>query len=637
MPDKSSEKICPESSAFLVRETPDSSAPDFLSRENGHLPEPEWHTKNLPRPHDTGSGSPAEIQLPEALAGDIITRASSSAPPPPPVDLAAADASSPAPTAKRPDTARIAPDGKPGPRRSIGLIDEPPTLAEQNTIHAVPKKNDGHPTAGIPGPTHKQPDDPASAEIVRPTGLALSDGKVLRFPGGHRFATGDLIEINQHRYQVKLQKRRPPVFYLKMLGLLLLAALAVYGVSSLSSDGQNAAVVGVVVDGTTGMVLADVEISLPDGTAKKMTNAAGIFLFPYLTPGDYSMQISKPGYTSRTVTVTAESATTAISVNLNPLFATQDESTTEETTAKKPTDGNTAAAYGALALEVDFDDYLIYLDDRIQGKNIKKIDQIQPGEHRITVEKSQYEDYHTKVEIKARRTTSLALALENLTPKTTPQQRAKTHFADGKTAMDQGSYQGAIKNFDMALAELPEYPEALQYRGWSYRKLNNTTQAGADLLAAAELFALANRYLEATSCVKYLIEMHPADSKYHILRGDYYSALGELKSAITDYEVAAELDKKSLTAQLALAEGYYRDGQYKEAAKIFEKARKLTTDPTDVYVRLILSYMYAGKDKDLVKRYREFAAIATAEKLDRLQQDPEWKRVLQLIPPEESP
>ncbi len=618
MADKTGEKPRPQSSDFQTRETQSITSPDFPGRQDKEPVELEWHTKNPHRPDFTTAETFAEVQLPPA-----------------PVDLTLEDS-----PAKESDHTNIPTpetdhESRPGTApRNIGLVDEPPTFAEPHRVVPVPAKEPPRSAKAEARPMAIGVDELDSVEIVGPTGLALSDGKILRFPGGPRFGNGDLIEFNGHGYRVKLQKKKPPIFYVKILALVLLAALAVYGASAMFSGGPTRAVVGVVLDGATGTVLADAQIVFPNGTTA-MTNAAGIFMVPHVMPGDYQIKAAKPGYAPRTVTVSTATSTAAVSISLNPTFAASDEEKKEESANKKSADTGTATAYGTLVLELDFDDYLVYLDERLNGKNVTKIGKIQPGEHRITVEKSQFEDYHTTVEIKARRTTNLTIALENLKRKTTPQQRAKTHFADGKSALDRGLYQEAIRNFDAALAETPEDAEARQYRGWAHRKVNNAEQATKDLAAAADLYALGNRYLEATTCAKYLIEMHPGDGQYYILRGDYLSALGELKSAIADYEIAVDLDKKSLAFQLTLAEGYYRDQQFKEAARIFEKARKLTADPTDVYVRLILSYMYAGKDKDLVKRYREFAEIAPTEKLERLERDPEWKRVLQLVRPEE--
>ncbi|MFC1475691.1 carboxypeptidase regulatory-like domain-containing protein [Candidatus Zixiibacteriota bacterium] len=631
--DKSSKKSRPDDADFQARKAPDTSSPDFLGQNTDRPDEPEWHTKNLPRAQELPADSFATVNLDNAPAEDLRGNEVPSELEPRPVDL------TPEPPPPATATAREGPvvtapeQADLPPNRPIGLVDEPPT-GKSPAIPETAYEKDMRRCRATPAPpvTVEQLDQ---AQIFGPTGRALSNGKSLHLLGGTRFKTGDIVEFNDHRFRVTVQTKRPPIYYLKVIGLIMLVFLSGYGAASFLADRPAGTIFGVVVDSTTGQVLPSAEITLPNGTTV-LTSAAGIYLLPELAPGEYEVRVTKPGYRGeKKKTAIAAGRDTTLSFELDPLYTPADQEKKDKSTAKKEDDSKTAAAYGTLKLEVDFDDYLIYLDDRIYGKNVKKIAKINPGKHQITVEKNLYEDYRTKVEIKARRTTNVTLSLEMLKRKTTPRERAKTRFAAGKSALDQEQYQEAIKQFDAALAEVPEYAEALHYRGWAYRKLDNFEQAAADLQAGAELYALANHYFDAITCVNYLIKIYSRRGEYYIMRGNYRTALNELKPAIEDYNAAVDLDKKSSTFQLALAEAYFLDEQFKEAAKVFEKARKLDSDPTDVYVRLILAYMYAGKDNDLIKRYREFTAIATEERLERLERDPEWKRVLQLVRPDE--
>ncbi len=413
---------------------------------------------------------------------------------------------------------------------------------------------------------------------------------------------------------------------------MLLVVLAAVGFSTLFAAPPSGSISGVIIDAATGVVLPGTKLILPNGTSTT-TNIAGIFTFPALNPGNYQLQISAAGYLSQSRAVERrKDDDVMLSIALEPIIVAGAEPIKEP--APEETKGKVAAAKnGVVKLNIEFDDYILYFDDKIVGKNIKKISRIKPGKHNLTIEKDQYEEYRTEVSVKARRTTEIAITLADLKPKTTPQQRARNHFALGKDALDDGLYQRAIEHFDTALTEVAEFADALQYRGWAFRKLGNMSQATADLVKAAKLFTLANRYLEAIPCVDVLIQMHPKDGNYYVQRGDIRTALGEAGSAIDDYRAAVKIDKGSLIFRLSLAEGYYRMAKYKEAAKSFEKARKMTNNSQDIYVRLILAYMYAGKDNDMIKRYRELAEFAPPDELERLARDPEWQEVLQLVGP----
>ena len=630
-----------ETAAFEISEAADGSAPDFLRPKSGPSSEPEWHLKDLERPVDADKNSLVEITLEDGLqpAPSSVMAVPEPATPaiikPEPVDLA--PDTPPAPP-------RPAPPGLPQSRHEPGA---PPAITQ---LPARKKKTPKPPTVHAVEETafekdFRQRETPAAedgvdkASFVGPTGQLISDGRALRFPEGTRFNAGDIVVCNEHRFRVKLQRRHPVLVYGKPAGLLALALLALIGISSFFSGPPTGSLTGVVVDAGTGKIIVGADVSLRGGPATR-TNMAGMYTFAGLVPGSYEVRAAMPGYTAAAQTVARSGQQDAsLSFALQPLFAVNPavEQRPAEVTADKSEgqDKEKPAEYGALKLSIDFTDYMLYFDDKVVGKDVAKLTKIEPGDHQVMVEKEHYEDFRTPVTVKSRRTAEVTIALRDLKPKTTRQQKAKERFAEGKAALDGNQYQDAIKAFDAALAEQPEYPEARQYRGWAFRKLDNSREATSDFKAAAELYALSNRYLEAVTCVNLLVDLNPGNSEFLLMRGTYHTALGELKPALADFEAAANSDDKSLKCRLALAEGHYRAGQFKEAAREFEKGRKMATDPADIYVRLILSYMYAGKDKDLVKRYNEFAGIAPPEKMERLKHDPEWLRVLQLIGPDE--
>jgi len=650
MVDKAKDEDPSGDPGFQVSEAKNSSSPDFLTQEGDKPPEPEWHLKNMEKPPDLHMNSLAEVDLddePQVSQTDAGSSSGSTGAPPPkpdPVDLTPEETHTSTPPGENVTPERTTPlqPGQPQPG-NIGLFDkparpkEPPLPANLALPEETAYEKDlrRRMSATPPGSTSDLLDETNQTKVIGLAGPAVSDGKTLRFPGGTRFNDGDIIECNDRRYRVKIRTGYPSQFYLKAAGLLVLAVLAAVGLTSFLGGPPTGTISGVVIDSATGKIIPGAEVTLPDGTPTK-TNLAGMYTFGHLTPGEYALHVSIPGYgrKSQTVTRLADNDVT-LPFALTPLFASRGEEKEKKGETEKAGAAKKPVEYGTLKLNLDFGNYIIYFDDRIFGKNIKKISKIRPGKHRLTLEKNQYEEYRTDVEIKARRTTKLSISISDLKRKTTPRQRAKARFAEGKSALDNGHYQAAIKEFDVALAEISEYPEARQYRGWAYRKLGDMQHAAADLKAATELYALSNRYLEAVTCVNLLLEMYPHNGAFHLMRGNHHTALGELKSAIEDYKAAVNADKKSLPFRLALAEAHYQNKQFKEAAKVFEKARKMAGDPTDIYIRLILSYMYAGKDKDLIKRYYELVDVASEEKMERLRRDPEWQNVLQLIGPNE--
>jgi len=638
-----------EDNVFRATEAGDSTSPEFLKSEKDRPTEPEWHLKNMEKNGCLNPNSIVEISLDDEMtknsgqSSDSDQETAVGEVKQSPVDLTPAEISAPAATATQPVVTNPAPPSVDSPRLSGAEVDEKtktpqkPALSDVSATENSTSDRDLRLAACPPtdGSVSETAVDSSQSKTLKLTGMAVSDGKMLQFPGGAQFTSGDIIQCKDRYYRVKLHTGYPPVFYMKAVGLLALVLLAAIGISSLLGGPSTGSLTGVVIDSGTGRVISDAQVTLPDGTTAT-TTTAGLFTFPDLTPGDYQATVSMAGYNSGTITITrSEQHDVVLAIALDPIFAAVEkkkEKKSEPEEAKAPAK---KIEYGALKLDIDFDNYIVYLDGKIYGKSIKKISKISPGKHEVMLEKNQYQEYRTIVSIQARRTTTLKIALEDMKRKTTARQRAKERFAEGRTALDNDYYPAAVKAFDAALAEVSEYPEALQYRGWAFRKLGNSENATRDFKTAAELYALANRHLDAVACANLLIEMYPKHGAYYIMRGNYQTALGELNPAIEDFKSAVDTDGDSLPFRLALAEGYYRNKQFKEAAKTFDRARKMTTDPADIYVRLILSYMYAGKDKDMVKRYRELADLATPEKMEKLRRDPEWQSVLQIVGPDE--
>jgi tetratricopeptide (TPR) repeat protein len=223
----------------------------------------------------------------------------------------------------------------------------------------------------------------------------------------------------------------------------------------------------------------------------------------------------------------------------------------------------------------------------------------------------------------------------DLTPRIDPIKRSRGLFAEGKNYLDKRDWGAAIHQFNQALEYDPEYADAYQYRGWAYLKGQKPAEAVADFTRAADLYDQAKRYIDAVACAKYLIELDPKDPAHWRRRADYNLALADYNGAIGDYESALKLDKKSLSGRMALGEALFAAGRFDDAAKEFDRARRLADDPSDAYIRMILSYYSAGETDNVVKKYKDFSAVATPELMDRLRDDPDWLKVLQIVGPDE--
>jgi tetratricopeptide (TPR) repeat protein len=214
-----------------------------------------------------------------------------------------------------------------------------------------------------------------------------------------------------------------------------------------------------------------------------------------------------------------------------------------------------------------------------------------------------------------------------------PVKRATALFVEAKELLYRGLYPAAIDKYNQGLKDEPHNASALQYRGWAYSKAGNLESARADLLRAATLHADANRFLDAVACAGHLIEFSPNDPESFLRRAKYYTQMREYDKAIKDCEIAVKLDKKSYAPQIALAEACFVAGDYKRAAKEFDKGRKLSDNPADVYVKVLVSLARGGEDDQVSKKYKDFTEVATPELQKKLRDNPDWLRVLQIVDP----
>lgn len=486
------------------------------------------------------------------------------------------------------------------------------------------------------------PAHPVIVDGIKPaTGVAHLSGLSLRFPMHTKIMPGEIVVVGHKPFEVRKEKFLTPVVAVKGVGLLVLTVLAIVGVTSLFSGPSGGTVSGVVLDRTTGRIIPNASVTF-EGGGSATTNLAGMYSLDGLRSGLFKMTASADGYESQSGSVVcpadgnAQLAFALMPIGFSGMAAQATTPTTiaPESVSEEQADANNEAlAYGNINLETDFTDYLVFVDGVLYGKDAKKIKRLNAGEHRVIVLLEGFEEYSTNIEVKARGTHTIEVAKAKLTPRVDPVKRAKAFFVEAKELLDRGLYPVAIEKYNQGLQDDPQNASALQYRGWAYSKAGNIEAARADLLRAANLHADGNRFLDAVACAGHLIELSPEDPQAYLRRADYFTQMREHEKAIKDCESAVKLDKKAYDPQLALAEACFVAGDYKRAAKEFDKCRKLTDSPADAYVSMLISLSRSGEDDQVRKKFKDFSEVATPELQKKLRDNPDWLRVLQIVDP----
>jgi Flp pilus assembly protein TadD len=481
-------------------------------------------------------------------------------------------------------------------------------------------------------------------KVQLPSGVAWLNGRALSFPSSVRLIPGERVAVEGRPYEIKRARILTPKSITRWAAYAVLGILAAIGLAHIIVGPPGGTISGVVIDGVSGRIIPDARISIINGPMVR-TNSAGLFAAGGLPTGQFTLTATAIGYQSQSGTVMrtggldAQMAFVLAPLSIDTALMLIAEGTpaepapVEETPAEETR--TSGLAFGHVKIDADFSDFLVFVDNVLYGKNTPEVKRLSAGNHAIVLQVDGFEDFASSVTVKARATETLKVRKADLTPQINPLKRARGHFAEAKAFLEQGQWPAAIDEYTKGLEYEPENADALQYRGWAFLKSGNAVKAKSDFVRAAQLHHAANRNLDAVTCAGYLIELEPGESDHCRRRAEYYIALSEFDKAIDDYKSAIKRDKNAIAPRLGLAEAHFATGDFREAAKEFDRARKLTDKPSSIYVRMLIALTNAGLDKDVRKKYEELTQIADPAWLESLRQDPEWLRVLQIVDPSE--
>ncbi|OGW81809.1 MAG: hypothetical protein A3J12_05715 [Omnitrophica bacterium RIFCSPLOWO2_02_FULL_44_11] len=182
--------------------------------------------------------------------------------------------------------------------------------------------------------------------------------------------------------------------------------------------------------------------------------------------------------------------------------------------------------------------------------------------------------------------------------------REASDISRGKRQYHRGSYDRAIRDFNLALKVNPQSAEAYCGRGLSFLAKGDRDRAIADFAKAIEISPLPQFYYarglvwqeikdddKAIKDYTSTINVAPDYWAAYINRAQLYKNKKEFDRAIVDYNKAIELSPGDIKAYSSRADAWYEKGDYKEAVKDYTKI--LETDKNNVralYDRGIIFY-----------------------------------------------
>jgi tetratricopeptide (TPR) repeat protein len=177
-------------------------------------------------------------------------------------------------------------------------------------------------------------------------------------------------------------------------------------------------------------------------------------------------------------------------------------------------------------------------------------------------------------------------------------------FEAGKKAEQRGEMDAAVRLYEAALREAPDFYPALNNLAIRHLQKGDVKAAEAEFRRVIELkqngaqayFNLGNvlymtrRNEEARQTLESGLRLAPSSAMGHYLNGSVLARLGDAKAAEEQLKAARELDPKMPQVPITLATLYLQTGREHEAAAMFESfLKQFPKDPMVPKVRVALS------------------------------------------------
>jgi tetratricopeptide (TPR) repeat protein len=162
---------------------------------------------------------------------------------------------------------------------------------------------------------------------------------------------------------------------------------------------------------------------------------------------------------------------------------------------------------------------------------------------------------------------------------------AERHYHAGRQLEKDNNYDDAIKEYQAAVQEFPDYVDAL------YRLANLYTDRKA--------------YTQAIAALRQVAMLKPNDAN---VRNDLGYALkknGEFKDAAAEYYAAIRLNPKLAVAQNNLANLLYANRQYAAALEHYRAAVQLQPANAETHMNLATCLDVIGRHDDAILEYKE--------------------------------
>ncbi len=555
---------------------------------------------------------------------------------------------------------------------------------KEELIHKMDKLDNSHqPTKKTSSPPpspaketslspQEKSDLPPPQMAKRGKGIAYFYKNYIQLVSSQELHINDEMTINDRLYELRPKKLNTKVFAAVAV---VFFAVILYAVGSLfitDPTGEDGEIIGIALNEYGQPFVQGATVKFPELGKTTHTNAQGFFRSGEIPAGTYKIQyyagdmLLKEDYATvvggkiTMVTLhpdeellaqssapekpsqpqesqpTYASTTTGTEKVKEPPTRTQTKTTKKKSkaTVKKSSrkKSTTKKKTAKIKLAANVEGARIELDGNVLGAGNLTYSQLKPGSHTYTVSKDGFEPQSGKIKLTAGETKTLAVTLVPLNQEAKKEIYSENDFYySGIAALKEGRYETAIADLTEAINKDPGYADAYLARAEAYQITREKRKAYDDYVRAAEIFQFKKDYNQAITAYNKAIKLDKKTVTAYLGRANTYLLKKEEIAAVADFETAIKLDKRNAQAYFGLGEARFRQGQYKKASKHFKDAKSLDPKNPLTYQYLMLCYFAMDDLKKVKKTYEKFNRIATDEQMNRFRTDSRYSAILRVV------
>ncbi len=496
---------------------------------------------------------------------------------------------------------------------------------------AVDSTSDPEASATSPDPSSEDSTTGAipPIEAIASSPVIEFRGRRLTVPANVRLHSGDEVVIRGETYSLKAGGIDKRSWILGgILGGVLLLILIVQSLNTPTPP--KATLFGVVTNSESNVVLAGINVSIPQANLQTVTDEYGAFKIDGLPDGRYDVKLEGELYEARFFPVFVQNGKTDfLSGTVTPILPQGRTSYTAPQTSSLPV-GEEKPEFGQLKIACNVSDASVFIDGKLLGKVSQTFRRMKPGSRSVEIRADGYTSHLQALTITEGETTEIAVNLQSSASSQPVEYSAEDFFNQAEALFAENKYTEAIGYYTLALAKDNTMVKALLRRAEAHLAANKKLNARADYRSAADLYINSGMFAQAISCYDRIIGFAPDASDAYSLRGWARISSGNYDGGVQDLEKALTFTPEDPTAQLELGRAFYLVGRYKDAEKLLKKLRKFGEDNPEIYGYLALTNLSLGDEGDARKNLEQFRKRASSALVARMSTESGWQRLTAL-------